>query len=127
MKQCMHGELQLTDEQRRKIDDIIDDTAEQMKSYQGQHMKRIADIVSQRNEQIMAVLNPGQQRQFQQNEERRQQQIREKLRSRGGSRDRDRDRHKDGGDGRRKERNSTRNGDKCETDASTKTHNNQEP
>ena len=121
MKQCMHGELHLTDEQRRKIDDIIDETADQMKAYQGQHMKRIADIVSNRNEQIMAVLNPEQQKLFQENEERRQQQIREKFLSRGSSRDRERG--KDGGDSRRKER--TRGGDRCETNA--KTHNNQEP
>ena len=123
MKQCMHGELQLTDEQRRKIDDIIDDTADQMKSYQGQHMKRVAGIVSNRNEKIMAVLNPDQQRQFQESEERRQQQLREKMRARGGSRDRDR--NKDSGDMRPRERH--RGGDRCETNVSTKNHNNQEP
>ena len=117
MKVCLHSELQLTGDQRRKIDEIIDDTADQMKSAQGQQLKRIADLVSNRNERIMAVLNPQQREIFRQNEERRQKEIREKFRSRGGPRDWDKD------DPRRKERVGA--GDRCETNHSGDRNNKQ--
>jgi Spy/CpxP family protein refolding chaperone len=117
MKECVRQELQLTDEQRRKIDSIIDDSAEQMKAWQGQHMKRIAELVSNRNEQIMAVLNPEQQKKFQASEERRQQRIREKFRSYDGPREREYQ------TGDRKRREGGMRGDKCETNCSGETQN----
>jgi len=116
MKGCLHSELQLTDDQRRKIDDIVDDTADQMKSVQGQQFKRIAELVSNRNERIMAVLNPEQREIFRKNEERRQKEIREKFRTRAG-RDGDKD------DSRRRDRVST--GDRCETNHSSQRNNKQ--
>jgi Spy/CpxP family protein refolding chaperone len=111
LKVCLHSELNLTDEQKRKIDDIVDDTADEVKALMKPHVKRVGEIVSNRNERIMALLNPEQKQIFLLNEEKRQREIREKFHSRGGSRDRDRD------GSRRRERDGKRD-EKCETNAS---------
>jgi hypothetical protein len=112
MKDCIRAELNLTQEQERKIDAIIDDTADQMKGLHGSHMKRVGEIVSNRNEKIMGLLNAEQKQTFLLNEEKRQREVREKFRSRGGSRDRDRDR-----DGSRRRERDGKQDEKCETNA----------
>lgn len=89
-KRCL-GPLELTEDQRKKIDVIVDRTCDQMKTVHGQHLKEIGDVMSSRNQEISKILNQEQKQKFEEIERERQEEIRKKFRSRG-SRDRDRSR-----------------------------------
>lgn len=89
-KRCL-GPLELTADQQKKIDVIIDRTSDQIKTVHGQQLKEIGAVMSNRNQEIAKILNEEQRRKFEEIERERQEEIRKKF-HRHGSRDRDRDR-----------------------------------
>jgi Spy/CpxP family protein refolding chaperone len=87
----LHARLNLTPDQARKIDAIIEQTSNEMESSYDAHVKCIRQVVSSRNAQIMAILTPQQRRQFEALEKERQETWRAKSKRgdwRRGSRDR---------------------------------------
>lgn len=75
-KTTLHSELPLTTEQGQKLDSIVDQSFDEMKPLRDKHMREIMELMSNRNDRIMAVLNPEQQKTFLENERRRWEKFR---------------------------------------------------
>jgi Spy/CpxP family protein refolding chaperone len=83
LRDRLHSKLNLNPEQSQKIDAIIERSSAEMQSIHGENIKRIKQGVSNRNAQIVAVLTPEQQKDFEQMEKERQ----ESWRGRHGGHD----------------------------------------
>ena len=81
LRACMHAKLNLTDEQKPKVDAIIERSSKEVWSLHGEHMARLRQAVTSRNKELMAILNPEQKQQFEQIERERK----EAARAREGS------------------------------------------
>lgn len=91
----LHEQLNLTPEQGRQIDAIIDASSQDIHAIHGEWVQRIRQAISNRNVQVAAVLTPEQQEQFLQMEKERQEargrRGRPDYRGKHGGRDRRRD------------------------------------
>jgi len=67
----LHSKLDLTPEQAQQVDAVLDRSAKEMKTIHGECMKRISQGLNNRNAQITAILNPEQQKKFEQLEKER--------------------------------------------------------
>jgi Spy/CpxP family protein refolding chaperone len=72
MRTCVHSRLHLTDEQKKKIDAVIERSSAEVQAIHRERIDRIRQILGERNAQITAVLTPDQQQQFEQIEKERQ-------------------------------------------------------
>jgi pyruvate dehydrogenase complex dehydrogenase (E1) component len=72
MRTCVHSRLQLTDDQKKKIDAVIERSSAEVQAIHRERIDRIRKVLSERNDQITAVLTPDQQKQFEQIEKERQ-------------------------------------------------------
>jgi Spy/CpxP family protein refolding chaperone len=78
LRTCMSARLNLTEDQKNKIDSIIERSTKEMQSIHRERTDRIRLSLSNRNSQIMAVLTPEQQTQFESIEKERQESWRQK-------------------------------------------------
>ncbi|HEY2951405.1 MAG TPA: hypothetical protein VGK40_02415 [Verrucomicrobiae bacterium] len=101
LRDRLHAKLNLSSEQAKQIDAIIERTSAEMQTIHGDNIKRIWQGINNRNAQIEAVLTPEQQKQFEQIEKERQEPWRgwEAWRGRAG-----RARERERGDGFREKR-----------------------
>jgi pyruvate dehydrogenase complex dehydrogenase (E1) component len=93
MRTCMHSRLQLSDDQKKKIDAIIERSSAEVQAIHRDRIDRIRQVLTERNAQITAVLSAEQQQQFEQIEKERQEQWRNNTnawRNRFAGRDRHR-------------------------------------
>jgi Spy/CpxP family protein refolding chaperone len=82
LRACLHARLNLADDQKTKVDAIIERSSKEIWSLRGEHMARLRQAVTSRNKELMAVLGTEQRQQFEQIEKERD----EAWRSREGSR-----------------------------------------
>ena len=82
MRTCMYDRLKLTSEQKQRLDAVIERCSKEIQALHRDRTDRIRAALSNRNTQIMAVLNPEQQIQFEQIEKERQEAWRQKDASR---------------------------------------------
>src|SRR6185295_16724033 len=68
----LHAKLNLSSDQAKQIDAIIERSSAEMQTIHGDNIKRIWQGINNRNTQIAAVLTPDQQKQFEQIEKDRQ-------------------------------------------------------
>src|SRR5690349_12807624 len=99
LRSCLRSKLQLTEEQQTRIDGVIERSSRDMQAIHKERIDRIRQAVSNRNAQIMALLNPDQQKQFEQIEKERVASWRAK--------DKDSSRNKSGGKEGRENRRSS--------------------
>ena len=85
LRVCMHEKLNLTEEQKPKVDAIIEHSSKEIWSMRGEHMARVRQAVTSRNKELMAVLEPAQKQQFEQIEKERQEAARSRESSRGST------------------------------------------
>lgn len=71
LRSCLRTRLQLTEEQKARIDAIIERSAKEMQAIHKERTDRIRQAVNSRTAQIMAILNPEQQKVFEQIEKER--------------------------------------------------------
>ena len=71
LRSCLRTRLQLTEEQKVRIDTIIERSAREMQTIHRELTDRIRQAVNNRTVQIMAILNPEQQNVFEQIEKER--------------------------------------------------------
>jgi hypothetical protein len=74
----MNARLNLTPEQGREIDAILDRSSAEIQALHGENIKRIKLAINTRNAQINALLNPGQQALFEEIEKERRDSWRSK-------------------------------------------------
>src|SRR5258707_147327 len=98
LRQRMHAKLDLTDEQQKQIDGIIERSSAELQSIHRQSIGLIRQALSNRNAQFSVVLTPDQLNQFEQIERERQESWRATNGSRGHGRWRE---HGDGARDRR--------------------------
>jgi Spy/CpxP family protein refolding chaperone len=87
----LHARLNLTDDQARQIDGLIERSSTELGALHSENIKQIRTVLSNRNAQICAVLGPEQKQQFDQMEKERREAWRQKEQShgkRGGHEDR---------------------------------------
>ena len=72
LRQRMQAKLDLTEDQQRKVDEIIDRSCAELQSLHRRSLGLIRQAVSNRNAQFAAVLTPDQQKRFEQIEAERQ-------------------------------------------------------
>jgi Spy/CpxP family protein refolding chaperone len=72
MRTCMHSRLHLSDDQKKKIDAIIERSSAEVQTIHRDRIDRIRQVLSERNSQIAAILTAEQQQQFEQIEKERQ-------------------------------------------------------
>jgi Spy/CpxP family protein refolding chaperone len=72
----LHAKLNLSAEQAKQIDTIIERTSAEMQTIHGENIRRIWQGINNRNSQIAAILTPAQQKQFEQMEKDRQEMSR---------------------------------------------------
>ena len=89
LKTCMYKRLNLTEDQKHKIDSVIERSSREIQSVHRERTDRIRLSVSNRNSQIMAVLSPEQQAQFEIIERERHEAWRQKEASRKGQNGKD--------------------------------------
>ena len=82
LRACMHAKLNLSEEQKTKVDAIIERSSKELWSLRGEHMARLRQAVTVRNKDLMTVLDAEQKQQFEQIEKERK----ESARLREGSR-----------------------------------------
>src|SRR6185295_13824885 len=85
LRACLHAKLNLTDDQKTKVDAIIERSSKEVWSLRGEHMARLRQAVTNRNKELMGVLDTGQKQQFEQIEKERQEAARLRENSRGGT------------------------------------------
>lgn len=76
LRTCMHKRLQLTADQKKKVDSIIERSAGELQSVHRRNIGLIRQALSNRNAQLAAVLSPEQQQLFQQIEKERKETFR---------------------------------------------------
>lgn len=89
LRSCMYERLNLTGDQKHKIDSIIERSSKEMQAIHRERTDRIRLSLSNRNSQIMAALSPEQQATFELIEKERQESWRQKESSRKGHGSRD--------------------------------------
>jgi Spy/CpxP family protein refolding chaperone len=89
LRTCMYDRLALTEAQKEKVNGIIERTSKEMQSIHKERTDRIRLSLSNRTAQLMAVLTPEQQAQFEEIEKDRTQYWRQKeaARAKHGGRD----------------------------------------
>jgi len=102
LRTCMHSRLNLTADQRKKVDGIIERSSGELQAIHRQNIGLIRQVLSNRNAQLNAVLSPAQQEVFDQIERERKQSFRGTNSWRGRPRSHDR------GDGSRERRDRDR-------------------
>jgi len=83
LRTCMHDRLNLTGEQKTKVDAIIERSSKEIWSLRGEHMGRLRQAVTSRNKELMVVLDARQKREFEQIEKQRLEGARTREGSRG--------------------------------------------
>lgn len=98
LRSCMYDRLKLSSEQKSQIDAVIERSSREVQSIHRDRTDRIRQSLSNRNSQIMGILRPEQQDEFELIEQERRESWRQKeaARNRNGS--------KEGRDGRKKEK-----------------------
>lgn len=76
LRTCMHSRLNLTSEQKKKVDSIIERSSSELQSIHRKNIGLIRQSLSNRNVQLSAVLSPAQQEIFAQIEKERKQSFR---------------------------------------------------
>ena len=71
IRQGVHKELNLSPEQTKKVDAIIEQNSKEMKALFDAHLQRVRQVASNRNAQIAAVLDPEQKSKFDELEKKR--------------------------------------------------------
>lgn len=84
LRTCMYKRLDLTGDQKQRIDSVIERSSKELQSIHRERTDRIRLSLSNRNSQIMAVLSPEQQAKFEIIEKERQDSWRQKEASRKG-------------------------------------------
>jgi Spy/CpxP family protein refolding chaperone len=100
LRTCMHKRLQLTSDQKKKVDSIIERSSAELQSIHRRNLGLIRQALSNRNTQLSAVLSPEQQQLFAQIEKERK----ESFRGTGTWRSRPRGHDKGDGSKERRER-----------------------
>jgi len=72
LRKCLHSKLALTDDQKRKVDAVIEHSSKEMQSIHKESIERIRQALGNRNAQLAAVFTPEQQKQFERLEKERQ-------------------------------------------------------
>jgi Spy/CpxP family protein refolding chaperone len=83
MRTQLHEKLELTSEQKEKLDTIFERNSKEMNAVHGELMKRIRQGMSNRTVLINAILTPEQQKKFEALEKERMEQWRRKGRDGG--------------------------------------------
>jgi Spy/CpxP family protein refolding chaperone len=113
LRTCMYKRLDLTDDQRHKIDSVIERSSKELQSIHRERTDRIRLALSNRNNQILAVLSPEQQAKFEIIEKERRESWRQKDASRKGS---------GGKDGRKNSREKPAGGEPANSSATCATN-----
>jgi Spy/CpxP family protein refolding chaperone len=71
IRQDIHKELNLSPEQKAKVDAILEQNSKEMKSLFDAHFQRVRAVASNRNAQITSVLTPEQKVKFEELEKKR--------------------------------------------------------
>jgi len=105
LREHMCSKLNLSDDQKQKVDDIIEQSSAEIQSIHKEGIGRIRLALSNRNAQFSAVLSPEQQQQFEQIEKERH----ESMRGTNSWRSRRWREHNDGPHERRERQRATNN------------------
>src|SRR5688572_5493549 len=102
LRSCMYDRLKLSSEQKSQIDAVIERSSREVQSIHRDRTDRIRQSLSNRNSQIMGILRPEQQDEFELIEKERRESWRQKeaARNRNGNSNGSRD----GRDGRKKDK-----------------------
>ena len=65
LKELCTGRLNMTPDQQKQFDAIIEDNFRKIESLQHAHMQQIGELLAKRSERIMKILTPEQQKEFQ--------------------------------------------------------------
>ena len=87
LKELCDGRLQLTPDQQKQFDAIIEDNFRKIESLRHEHMQQVGELLAKRSERIMKMLTPEQQQEFRAIEKERWQ----SFKGRGPGRDRRRE------------------------------------
>ena len=75
-RKCMHSKLGLTDDQKQKIDAVIERSSKEIQTMHREGIERIRQAIGRRNTQIAAILTSAQQKEFEKLEKERQESSR---------------------------------------------------